>query len=292
MPHWIMAGQNAPPEGLQAVPDAAKEGLPYWTFWLLLCIILLLVFFIFLRDKDLRRRLSAFLSGAKRRMIRMRLSARIRKEKDKKTALWKELGRKAWSEEVRVEGMEETFQNLSALETDLNKAQADWQVIYERIDALEKAHEESRRVRNEEAKAEEALYRPLEERLSGLLAREKDLAKRRAADPKEDAGLAAEIASARADLGRFREKAAGMKAAGESADREAQAEVRAWTKQKEDVQERIIGIKKSSEPLYECLGRALDEARIEHKNLALIYFQIDSVGRTIRDLQDRIERLS
>jgi ubiquinone biosynthesis protein UbiJ len=50
--------------------------------------------------------------------------------------------------------------------------------------------------------------------------------------------------------------------------------------------------KKAAEPLTESLGRALDEARVEHKELALLYFQIDSVDRTIRDLQARIEKLS
>ncbi len=49
-----MLKTNALLRSIGAVTDPAREGLPYWAFWLLLCIIILLLFFIFLRDKDLR----------------------------------------------------------------------------------------------------------------------------------------------------------------------------------------------------------------------------------------------
>ncbi len=50
----------------QTPPPGSQEGLPYWILWFLLCIILLLLAFIFLRDKDLRQRLNRFLFGAKK----------------------------------------------------------------------------------------------------------------------------------------------------------------------------------------------------------------------------------
>lgn len=298
-----MADANALLTSLGAVPDPAREGLPYWAFWLLLCIIILLLFFIFLRDKDLRRRLSAFLSGAKRKMIRLRLAARLRHEKEKKAGLWKELGRKAWSEDVRIEGTEETFRSLTALEDERNRRQAEWQEVYDRIEALETAHEEARKLRKAAFDAEEGTRRPMEERMSELLRREKDLGKRRPAAgdgpaekdapiEEEAARVFADLAAVKAEVGRLRDKARETHRAHDDADRAEEREIREWEKKKEAIQDRIIDAKKGSEPLFESLGRALDEARVEHKELALIYFQIDSVDRVIRDLQARIEKLS
>lgn len=298
-----MADENALLTSIGAVPDPAREGLPYWTFWLLLCVIILLVFFIFLRDKDLRRRLSAFLSGAKRRMMRLRLAARLRREKEKKAGLWKELGRKAWCEDVRIEGTEETFRSLTSLEEERNRQQAEWQEVYGRIEALETARDEARKLRRAALKAEEEARRPLEERMSELLGREKDLEKRRPAAgggpegtdvplAEETARVAADILAVKAGIESLREKAQETHRAHDDADRAEERKLREWEKKKEDIQDRIIDFKKGSEPLYESLGRALDEARVEHKELALVYFQIDSVERAIRDLQTRIEKLS
>lgn len=295
-----MTDQNALLTRIGAVPDPAREGLPYWAFWLLLSVIVLLLFFIFLRDKDLRWRMSAFLSGAKRRMIRMRLAARIRHEKEKKAALWKELGRKAWSEDVRIESTEETFRSLSVLEEEMNRRQAEWQEAYGRIEALETDQENARKLRKAALDAEEEARRPLEERLTGLLGREKDLGKRHppagdgkpGTDETEAARTAAEIAAIKAEIESLRERALEMRRAHGDAERAEERELRGLVKRKEEVQGRIIDIKKRSEPLYENLGRALDEARVEHKELALVYFQIDNVDRAIRDLQSRIEKLS
>ncbi len=298
-----MIEENALLTSIGTVSDPAREGLPYWAFWLLLCIIVLLLFFIFLKDKDLRRRLSAFLSGAKRKMIRMRLSARIRREKEKKADLWKELGRKAWSEDVRIEGTEETFRSLTALEEEKNRRQAEWQEIYARIEALETAHEKARSLRSAALEAEEKAVRAVDERRAGLLGREKDLGKRRSAarngqagpplpSDEETARLVADIAAIEAEIGGLRETTRETHRRNEEAERAEDREVREWIKKKEGVQDRLIDVKKSSEPLYECLGRALDAARIERKELALVYFQIDSVDRAIRELQARIEKLS
>jgi hypothetical protein len=298
-----MVKENALLTSVGTVTDPAREGLPYWAFWLLLCIIILLLFFIFLKDKDLRRRLSAFLSGAKRKMIRLRLAARIRREKEKKAGLWKELGRKAWCEDVRIEGTEETFRSLTVLEEEMNRRQAEWQEAYGRLDTLETAREKARKPRKAEFEAEQGALRAAEERRAGLLGREKDLGKRRPAAGVEPAGtdapdeedaarLAADIAAAGAEIGRLQEKARETHRLHEEAGRAEEREIREWMDRKEEIQDRIIDVKERSEPLYESLGRALDEARVEHKELALVYFQIDSVDRAIRDLQARIEKLS
>ena len=98
------------------LPPDAGEGLPFWLLWFLLCVILLLVAFIFLRDKDLRRRISSFLSGARRHMIRLRLQAKLKREKEKKAALWRELGKLAWSEDVGAACIDEECRKLAGLE--------------------------------------------------------------------------------------------------------------------------------------------------------------------------------
>lgn len=68
----------------QSPVSDSKEGLPYWIFWFLLCIILLLVVFIFLRDKSLRQRLNSFFFGIKKKLMKIQLHSRIKKEKQKK----------------------------------------------------------------------------------------------------------------------------------------------------------------------------------------------------------------
>jgi hypothetical protein len=211
-----LAGRAPGISGLDVAVNPAREGLPYWILWLLVSIILLLLFFIFLRDKDLRLRLSLFLAGTKRRMLRLRLQVKLKKERAKKIEIWKELGRTAWSEDVRAEGTSEIFGILKVLGEDLDAAQADWHEAYTKIEALEK-----------EADQTEAW----------------------------------------------------------------QSAIREWRMKKEAVQNRIIRIKKSSEPVYENLGRILDQNRPEHERLAIGYFQLDRADQTIRELQTRIESL-
>ncbi len=86
---------------MQETSPISKEGLPYWMLWFFLCIIILLITFIFLRDKSLRQRVNLFLSKAKRKLIKTHLQTKIRKEKRKKDELIIELGIKTWKEGIR-----------------------------------------------------------------------------------------------------------------------------------------------------------------------------------------------
>jgi len=99
----------------QTPPPGSQEGLPYWTLWFFLCIILLLLAFIFLRDKDLRQRLNRFLFGAKKKLIRLRLQARLKMAKRKKNELHRELGQKVWDERLDVQGAEKISTILAKL---------------------------------------------------------------------------------------------------------------------------------------------------------------------------------
>ena len=98
----------------QSPPPGSRE-LPYWTLWFFLCIILLLLAFIFLRDKDLRQRLNRFLFGAKKKLIKFRLQARLKMAKRKKGELHRELGQKIWDEKLDVQGAEKISATLGKL---------------------------------------------------------------------------------------------------------------------------------------------------------------------------------
>lgn len=128
----------------EAAANIPPEGLPTWLFYLLICVILFLLFFIFLRDKDLRRRISAFLSSAKRKMIRIRLQARLKKEKEQKVLLWNELGKTAWSEDIPLESAADIRQKLAVLEEERHARQVEWQDLYSRIESLSRVHREAR----------------------------------------------------------------------------------------------------------------------------------------------------
>ena len=140
---------------VESAPRVAREGLPYWIFWLLLCLIFLLLAFIFLRDKDLRRRLNETLSGGKRRVKRVRLRLRLKREKRRRDELHRELGRTTWIgrlEPARFEaffGEVEKLENAaSALQTELNDTRA-------RILALQTSLDEARRRRKDLQKQKE-----------------------------------------------------------------------------------------------------------------------------------------
>lgn len=126
-------------ETSQEIP---KEGLPFWIFYLLLCIIILLLAFIFLRDRDLRQRLSAFLSGAKRRMKRTQLQIRLNKAKRKRVDVLRNLGSRVWADKIQNEKFLATFKELERLEKQESACQADLTNSMSHILSLKKEQEE------------------------------------------------------------------------------------------------------------------------------------------------------
>jgi len=77
------------------------NGLPYWIFWFLVCVIFLLVVFIFLRDRDLRKKLDSFFFGARKKFSKLRLQVQIRLEEKKKNQILMEIGEKAWQKRIQ-----------------------------------------------------------------------------------------------------------------------------------------------------------------------------------------------
>lgn len=160
--------------GLQVSPELT-EGLPFWIFWFLLCVILLLLVFIFLRDKNLRRRLSLFLSGARRRMLRLRLLAKLRRETEKKAVLWKDLGKKAWSDHVTAACVADECRKLAEFEEEMHAHQMAWHEVYSRIEALSREHEETTGRFRALIKEQEDGRRPSEEERRGRGARKSEI---------------------------------------------------------------------------------------------------------------------
>jgi chromosome segregation ATPase len=329
----------------------AGEGLPFWMLWLLLCVILLLVAFIFLRDKDLRRRVSAFLSGARRHMTRLRIQAKLKKEREKKTALWRELGKQAWNEDIQADCISEPCAKLAGLDDEIGRHQKTWHDVYSRIEDLGREHDTAvRRFRELIAEQEEA-RRPHQETMVTLANKKNEVLEALETALGEAETSKAQLAAAEADvrqieadtrlaeddraarLAKARAKAedlaASVKALRERTPRlqeercrldrrleevEGQVrvfnaaiqrieeeyrerlqvrerEIREWQKAKVRIQDKIVDVKRLMEPVFENVGRILDEARYDHEDLAVLYFQIDGVNRTIADLESRLEHL-
>jgi len=335
----------------QEAATIPAEGLPTWLFYLLICVILFLVLFIFLRDKDLRRRLSAFLSSAKRKMIRLRLQARLKKEKERKALLWNELGKTAWSEDIPLDSAADIRRKLAAVEEERQARQLEWQDLYSRIEALNRVHQEARTRHTDllEALAAErrppadrhqavearlqALAREAEQRPERLTAAEYEIrategemrsavddrklsdAERTAQHEKgrahirdllalqeelrargpnleaERAALAAEESALRLRLDENAARREQALADWQKREGLFQTEMHGLEKARDGVQNRLVELKRLSEPLFESFGKAVDEARPEHETLALHYFQIDGVERRIQELASRIENL-
>ena len=334
-----------------SLPSDAGEGLPFWILWFLLCVILLLVVFIFLRDKDLRRRISSFLSGARRHMIRLRLQAKLKREKVKKAALWRELGKLAWSEDVGAACIDDECRKLTGLEEEIGRHQKTWHDVYSRIETLGREHDTAlQRFRTLVAEQEEG-RRPHQEEMLALAGR-----KREVLDALESSLREAETAEAQlkavekevrlaeenpktsesdrtAKVDKAREKAGALakqiralrekspllqeerfrldskleeiearvrvfNAAIHRIEEEyrerlqaREKEIREWQRTKERVQDKIVEVKRLMEPLFENVGLILDGARLPNEDLAVIYFQIDGVNKTIADLETRLEHL-
>jgi len=337
---------------LQAqAPAEVTKGLPFWMLWLLLCVILLLVVFIFLRDKDLRRRISSFLSGARRHMIRLRLQVKLKKEKEKKAALWRELGKLAWNEDVQASCIDEDCSKLAGLEEEIGRLRKTWHDVYSRIEILGHEHDAALKLFRDLVAEQEEGRRPHQEEMLALANRKSEVLDALEASLREAEAAEAQIkavdkevrqaeenpkmseADRTARVAKAREKAASLanlvralrekspllqeeryrldhKLEGiesqvrvfnaaihriEEEYRERlqawEKEIREWQKTKERIQDKIVDVKRLMEPLFENVGLILDGARIPNEDLAVTYFQIDGVDKTIADLETRLEHL-
>ena len=151
---------------LQTESPLQSEGLPYWTLWFLLCIIALLTFFIFLRDKSLRQRLNLFFSRAKRRMVKIRLQARLKKENRKKDEFIKEMGQEAWTEGIAVEKGEKIINELKSLETKETSSQKDLEEAELKIEKLDDQYNTALKKQGDQIQKTEDEIKPIREKMA------------------------------------------------------------------------------------------------------------------------------
>jgi chromosome segregation ATPase len=336
---------------LQTESPLQSEGLPYWTLWFLLCIIALLTFFIFLRDKSLRQRLNLFFSRAKRRLVKIRLQSRLKRENRKKDEFIKEMGQEAWIAGVTVEKGDKIIKELKNLETKENSSQNDLEEAELKIEKLEDQYNTTLKKHEDQKQKTEDEIKPIREKMAetkekakltelNLIQKQKDMeyaekileAEERTAkemksntklSPEEKRTKKKEFAGnkknlekkrekIRTELQVLREKKSAMemeidkfqKKIIESENkikkieknkreqtRNFQKETKEWKRSKEKSQKKIKDIEKHKEPLFEGLGKLINQHRVENKNLTPFYSQIDRTLKRIKEVEENIKNL-
>ena len=316
--------------GRQTPPPGSSEGLPYWTFWLLLCVILLLIAFIFLRDKDLRRRINLFLFGAKKKLIKLRLQARLKREYRKKAELISNLGKKAWEDKLDVPKGEKNRQELDRLEQNKINLEKEFSEVQSKITGLENDLEKFTQKHKETVLEHESEIKPFQQKIAEIKDEEKVLEVKVMEKQKELEGVVRGINSSEnaADSGseelnnqkeeldkaikelvenrlnlenerkehqekieEFDQKLRMIEEEGKKRIREFHKEIKEWKRNKDRLDEKIKNTQKKKEPLFERLGKQTDEARVNHEELTLFYSQIDRSKERIGELEEQIKNL-
>jgi len=124
--------------GLLSTPELQKAGLPFWVFYLLLSVILLLIFINFLQKKDLRQKISYFLAGPRRRFSRLRIEVLLKREEHKKSELLKRLGELTSIDWPDLPEIKEISRENKVLEGKNAALQGEWHRIYKQLENLKK----------------------------------------------------------------------------------------------------------------------------------------------------------
>lgn len=152
-----------------------RAGLPYWIFWFLVCVILLLLVFIFLRDRNLRRKLNEFFFGARRQFVKLRLQVKIRLEEKKKTQVLRELGEEIWRGQYWPQKGKGLRGKLAAIEKKKDRIKEQTQQIEKKIFSYkQKLEEMEHRFQLLQTEVEQELI-PLKEQLTGLQYQEEEI---------------------------------------------------------------------------------------------------------------------
>lgn len=271
----------------QAQSSFQQEGLPYWMFYFLLCIILLLVVFIFLRDKQLRMRISAFLAGARRRSVLIRLKFQLKRERLKRGSLLRELGKKAWEEGIPVRDGDFLQAELSKLLEKKKTCQMEWKKAFDELERVHRQLETSIHVHKEKMREKLAEKSSLDALQIRSLEDGKgtEFAHKGNHGEKEKEEIREKIKAYEDDL-------KGIEAEARREHQELEKEIHYWQKLKDRLEHRIKNIEAQEEALFYSLGKNLEEARVNHHQLDSLYSQIDTINQRISTLLHRIETLS
>lgn len=278
----------------QAQPSLQREGLPYWLFWFLLCIIMLLIVFIFLRDKQLRVRLSSFLAGAKRRSLLFRLKFQLKKERQKRGTLLRKLGEKAWGEDIPVKGSEFIRTELARLFEKRNAGQMEWKKAFSEVERLHKELEASIRLHGEKSEKQRVEKSPFDELMKRKKGEEKALKKtvRDRERERQVAEVRREKEEIRKKIGEFEDTLRDIESEARIERRELERAIRHQEKAKERIEHRLKDIEAQEETLFPSLGRLVEQTRVANQDLSGLYYEIDIINHRISTLQHRIETLS
>ena len=314
----------------QTPPPGSNEGLPYWTFWLLLFVILLLVVFIFLRDKNLRRRINLFLFGARKKLIKLRLQTRLKREHRKKDELIRSFGKKIWEEKIKIPMGEKIHQELEKLEQNKQDLERESKDVLSKIKGLEADQEKFIQKHKDSVTEYESARKPNQEKSSEIkdeerllevkvMEKQKELegvvrginASRNKADDRleklikqreEMDETIKKLVGKRLDLEKERKdhqekideldkKLKAIEEGGKKRIREFHKEIKEWKRNKEKLLEKIEHVEKKKDPLFVRLGKQTDETRENHQELSVFYSQIDRSNERIGELEQQIKNL-
>jgi len=314
----------------QTPPPGSSEGLPYWTFWLLLFVILLLVVFIFLRDKDLRRRINLFLFGAKKKLIKLRLQARLKREYRKKDEFVRSLGEKSWEENLKIPMGEKIHQDLDKLEQNKQDLERESKDVLSKIKGLATDQEKFIQKHKDSVTEHESARKPCQEKLAEIKDEERLLEVKVTEKQKELEGVVRGINSSRNEdddrleelikqkeemdetikklvgkrmnlekerkdhqekIDELNKKLKAIEEGGKKRIREFHKEIKEWKRNKEKLLEKIEHVEKKKDPLFVRLGKQTDETRENHQELYVFYSQIDRANERIGELEQQIKNL-
>ncbi len=228
---------------LQNQSSVPKEDMSDWLLWLLFSVILLLVFFIFLREKRLRQRLNLFFSRAKRGFIKSRLQARLKKENLKKAGLIKELGEEARKQGISVEESKDIDAKLKTLEDNMNTSQEEIKEMGSQIEMFNNQLEETTKKHEDQIKEKEAEVEPYIEKLTKTKEKEKlvelDLIKKQHEIEEGDKKLKAARKEAKEIEGNSELSEEDKRTQG----KEAEEKIRNMEKKKEKTQNELEGLR-------------------------------------------------
>lgn len=314
----------------QTPPPGSSEGLPYWTFWLLLFVILLLVVFIFLRDKDLRRRINLFLFGAKKKLIKLRLQVRLKREYRKKDEFVRSLGKKAWEDKLEIPQGEKIHQELDKLEQNKQDLERESNDVLSKIKGLEADQEQFIQKHKDSMTEQESARKPYQEKLAEIKDEGRVLEVKVTEKQKELEGIVRGITSSgneiddkldelnkqreevdetikrlvdkrlglekeqkdhQEKIGELDKKLKAIEEGGKKRIREFHKEIKEWKRSKEKLLDKIEHVEKKKDPLFVRLGKQTDETRENQQELSLFYSQIDRLNERIGELEQQIKNL-